>query len=94
MKSKIEQPKEYGSIRSQANVMMLGECLCMLVYVIYWWAGELNLVCLRPSFLYAFSINELICSYLSIEGGLEKKPVAKRDTEHNGEVFSCLQISI
>jgi len=40
----------------QANVMMLGECLCMLVYVIYWWAG-----------------------------GLEKKPVAKRDTEHNGE---------
>ena len=28
--------------QSQANVMMLGECLCMLVYVIYWWAGELD----------------------------------------------------
>ena len=45
--------EKYCSIRSQANVMMLGECLCMLVYVIYWWAGELNLVCLRPTFLYA-----------------------------------------
>ena len=60
----------------------------MLVYLIYWWAGELNLVSYSPTFLYAFSINELLCSYLPIEGGLEKKPVAKRDTEHNGEVFS------
>ena len=24
---------------TQANVMMLGECLCMVVYLIYWMAG-------------------------------------------------------